>query len=180
MPRNSDNLISPEKPITVDGSYKYTETLEELDIRDNKKLTKEKVNGYFMWFIRTRTQRRYRDEQLWDSFREVFDGWTENIFQVASTLVRKDLWTCLRANGVHVTVKTGAGMNKELARVVQEEAQQLWTNEIIQIQPNKYEVFNSRFNPRNLNTTSSENIQTKPESMKRETSIFSTQKQQFP
>ncbi|TQS38981.1 hypothetical protein Golomagni_00502 [Golovinomyces magnicellulatus] len=71
-------------------------------------------------------------------------------------------------------------MDTELARAVQEEAQQLWTNESIQIQLNKYQNFNSRFNPRNLNTNSSENIQTKPETMKQETSVFSTQKQQFP
>ncbi|RKF54848.1 hypothetical protein GcM3_206025 [Golovinomyces cichoracearum] len=111
MPGNSDNLISPEKPIAADGSYKYKDALGDLDIRDNKELTKEKVNGYFMWFIRTRTQRGYRDEQLWYSFREVFDGWTENIFQVASSLARKDNRTYLRANGVHVTVKTGARMH---------------------------------------------------------------------
>ncbi|KAI1000378.1 hypothetical protein K3495_g7816 [Podosphaera aphanis] len=162
MTRNPDKVFTAEKPKAADCGYKYIDTLGEIDIHEPQDLTREKVNGFILWFIRTRTQREYRDEQLWHSFREAFEGWKEHTFQVSSNLAREDLQTYLRANGVHVIIKTGARMHSELARLVQDDEQRPWTDDDVQIQLERYRVFNSRLYPRKGSPRAKDAMQTKP------------------
>ena len=77
------------------------------------------------------------------TFREDFEGWTENLFRFVQTDDLKDLRNHLRQYGVFVPME-GHRIAKELAKVIEDDEYHVWTTEEVEKQLDINTYFVSR------------------------------------
>ena len=85
------------------------------------------------------------DEELWESYQEDFENWTDDLFALADKKIRTPLRDFLRDNGV--CVGGTKYISKQLYNVVQEDAYQEWPAEEVTKQMRTGRDFNSYQNP---------------------------------
>lgn len=110
-------------------------------------LTTPVVNSFILWRIYMYNSLRFTDYDLWELFRDDFDGWKKEHFDKAEKEVTTNLRNFLRQNGVFVMMKSGALINQELCNVVENPNYHEWTYDEIQQQLNRNGIFNSSQNP---------------------------------
>lgn len=126
----------------------------DLDIMNVKELTSSKVNNFISWFIKICKDRNYKDEALWENYCDHFEDWTKEVFVLCSKQALTDLRDYLRENGVFVYKARGASKVDELAKVISEPLQHIWSKEEIQYQIDSSNTFNSKYNPITVAKTS--------------------------
>ena len=119
---------------------------KDFEIENADFLTTKTITGHILYRMLFYKKRAYEDGQLWEYFKEDFEGWTTEIFSLANTDLRRDLRNYLRDHGVFV-VKDGKKIAERLADVVKNEEYHEWTDEEIKLQISTSNTFNSRFNP---------------------------------
>ncbi|RKF76715.1 hypothetical protein GcM1_225059 [Golovinomyces cichoracearum] len=62
----------------------------------------------------------YEDYELWEAFREKFEGWTAEIFNIGDTKIRRDFRNFLVQHGVYIP-RNGAKVSDDLFKVVRDE-----------------------------------------------------------
>jgi hypothetical protein len=78
-------------------------------------------------------QKKYTDYNLWEEFQEGFEGWTVELFNVASREAIKDLRTYLLEHGVWVEERKGRiSYAQTLVDILEEEEPHEWTDEDFQ------------------------------------------------
>jgi hypothetical protein len=107
------------------------ETWEEpFDLSDESCLTLKRINNYITLMLVRYKHKRYEDYDLWEEFREGFEGWTTEIFSQASREAIKDLRTYLFEHGVWVREQKGSiSYAQTLVEVLEDEEQHEWTKE---------------------------------------------------
>ncbi|RKF55177.1 hypothetical protein GcM3_203046 [Golovinomyces cichoracearum] len=86
---------------------------------------------------------QFRDNTLWEQFREDFEGWKKETFEKADSKALRLLREHLRTNGVWTAKKQGVSMAGSLAQIVEDEKEHQWTVEEIESQLNEGS-FNSK------------------------------------
>ncbi|RKF55671.1 hypothetical protein OnM2_088060 [Erysiphe neolycopersici] len=110
-------------------------------------LTTPIVNSFILWRIYMYNSLSFTDYDLWELFRDDFDGWKKEHFDNSEKEVTTNLRNFLRQNGVYVVMNSGALINQELCNVVENPDYHEWTHEEIQQQLNRNGTFNSSQNP---------------------------------
>ncbi|RKF53502.1 hypothetical protein OnM2_104029 [Erysiphe neolycopersici] len=111
------------------SDFDYEMNFGKVDVNDIKYLSDLQLNGYIIWFIDTQRDRDFYGEGPWAAFQEAFNGWTTEMFLRVAPLALEALRSYLRSYGVFVPKSRGAKTAIELAKVVKEEKQQVWTYE---------------------------------------------------
>jgi hypothetical protein len=132
----------PEEHIDLIDKDKWG---KDFEIENADFLTTKTITGHILYRMLFYKKRAYEDGQLWEYFKEDFEGWTTEIFALANTDLRRDLRNYLRDHGVFV-VKDGKKIAERLADVVKNEEYHEWTDEEIKLQMSTSNTFNSRFN----------------------------------
>ncbi|POS82145.1 hypothetical protein EPUL_006732, partial [Erysiphe pulchra] len=101
---------------------------------DESMLNESKVNQFIQYSINSWKILGYTDDELWLTFKEDFEGWTEVIFDIAHPHVVRNLRDYLRENGVFVTKGPGFRITKSLTEVLQEIKMHNWSQEEIEYQ----------------------------------------------
>lgn len=104
------------------------------------------VNGYILYNIAFYDIRGYHDTELWEVFKEDFDGWTIEIWDKANTKIRRDFRNFLRHNGVFVN-KNGKSIAIAIQEVLDDKQEPKWTEKDIEAQLKISKKFCSRWNP---------------------------------
>jgi hypothetical protein len=108
------------------------------------------LNGYITRVMQGWDNQQINDIALWKDFRDEFDGWTLDIFKLASKGALKVLRIYLTTHGVWIKEASGISFAKVLHDCLGENTRHEWTKEEIDqhldIHPGN---FNSRWNPRN-------------------------------
>jgi hypothetical protein len=106
------------------------------------------LNGYITRVIQGWSNQRINDIALWEDFRDEFEGWTPDIFKLASRGALKVLRIYLTTHGVWVKTASGTSFAKVLHDCLEEDTRHEWTKEEIEqhlrMHPGN---FNSRWNP---------------------------------
>ena len=120
----------------------------------NKDLHNEEcTNTHIVLFIKNQEDEETRDRELWTEFRGHFDGWTKEMFVLATRKATQDLRTTLVQNGVWVPLTDKASYSDALIQVLDEDSQHKWTEEEILEQLESNRPFNSKYNPRPRTTS---------------------------
>ena len=125
--------------------YDNTTIGQAFKTKDPKWHTPKHVNTYLVACLRGYEIYGRIDEELWESFQEDFEDWTEDLFALAEKRIRTPLRDFLRDNGV--CVGGTKYIPKQLYNVVQEDEYQEWPAEEVTKQMRTGRDFNSYQNP---------------------------------
>jgi hypothetical protein len=93
--------------------------------------THGRLNNYITLQLVRYQQKQYEEDELWEEFREGFEGWTQDLFDEASREALKELRTYLVDHGVWVRPARGIKFSRALIRTLEEETQHQWTDDEI-------------------------------------------------
>ncbi|EPQ65115.1 hypothetical protein BGT96224_A21105 [Blumeria graminis f. sp. tritici 96224] len=114
--------------------------------KDPGDLTEKIVNGYILHTKLWYEKGEYKDYELWEVFREDFEGWTAEIFNMGDTKIRRDFRNFLVQHGVYIP-RDGGKLFGALFKVVIDENFHEWTEqEVKEYMKNAKDIF-SRFYP---------------------------------
>ncbi|KAF3400190.1 hypothetical protein F1880_008399 [Penicillium rolfsii] len=126
-------MLTPDNlpyPIEEKTWGKSVDTLDEMN------QTEGILNGHIICVLRT------------NNFRDEFDGWTLDIFKVASKSALKMLRLHLTTHGEWIRTGIGMSFAKGLYDCLQEVTQHEWTKDDIEAHLKEHpDNFNSRWNP---------------------------------
>ncbi len=118
------------------GVYEYIDDIDEKWNTfkfDAKNPTPTAVNGYILHSIVFYTAKKYKDNALWESFREDFEEWTIETWKLANGHLVRDLRNHLRRYGVKVK-KDGGKIKERLQEVINNPEEPTWSQEEIDYQ----------------------------------------------
>ena len=125
--------------------YDNTTIGQTFKTKDPEWHTPKHVNTYLVACLGRYEMYGRIDEELWESFQEDFEDWTEDLFALAEKKIRTPLRDFLRDNGV--CVGGTKYISKQLYNVVQEDEYQEWPAEEVTKQMRTGRDFNSYQNP---------------------------------
>lgn len=97
-------------------------------------LQEEIINGYLTLMMMVYQKDNRTDENLWDTFREDFEGFTEDIFFLASRTALRELREILILQGVWIKSARGCSYAKTLYNCLIEDSRAEWSSEAIKEQ----------------------------------------------
>jgi hypothetical protein len=115
------------------------------ETNDAKCHTPAHVNTYLIDCLKGYEMYGRIDEELWESFQEDFEGWTEELFALGHKTIRTTLRDFLRDNGV--CVGGTKYISQQLFNVLQEDKYTEWPAEEVTKQVKTGRDFNSYQNP---------------------------------
>ncbi|KAH8587232.1 hypothetical protein B0O99DRAFT_698512 [Bisporella sp. PMI_857] len=119
---------------------------QPFDVSDDDNHTEKVVNGYIIHMQLYYQDTDYRDYRLWEYYREDFEGWTEELFDLADSRVRRSFRDYLRQYGVWIP-KNNDPIPQTLYEVLQQQEYHEWTELETLQQLNVSKNFPSRWNP---------------------------------
>ena len=125
--------------------YDNTTIGQTFKTKDPEWHTPKHVNTYLVACLGRYEMYGRIDKELWESFQEDFEDWTEDLFALAEKKIRTPLRDFLRDNGV--CVGGTKYISKQLYNVVQEDEYQEWPAEEVTKQMRTGRDFNSYQNP---------------------------------
>ncbi|RKF61025.1 hypothetical protein GcM3_160017 [Golovinomyces cichoracearum] len=96
-----------------------------------KNLTEKVINGHILHTKLWYEKGDYEDYEMWEVFREDFEGWTTEIFNLGDTKILRDFRNFLVQNGVYIP-RNGAKVLDALSKVVRDENYHEWIDQEIQ------------------------------------------------
>ncbi|TQS34416.1 hypothetical protein Golomagni_05202, partial [Golovinomyces magnicellulatus] len=99
-----------------------------------EKRSQKAITDYILNAIDSYHELGWRDDNLWEVFREDFEGWVADDFVIAHKNAVRILRDHLLENGVWVTKKKGFAIPIALQQVLEEESQHVWPSEEIHAQ----------------------------------------------
>jgi hypothetical protein len=94
--------------------------------------------GYLMRRITIWKRHNLKDSDLWEQFREEFDGWDEAKFVIVGPEILKEFRAFLRTHDVWVMRKRDYSVVKALFEVLEKDTETPWTEEELAISPEKF------------------------------------------
>ena len=90
--------------MSLRDEYTYNEEKwgNSFDPTNENDLNTDTVNGYIMYYIQYYQREKLRDRILWEYFREDFEGWTKDIFNLGHKNLVRVLRDHLRVYGCYV------------------------------------------------------------------------------
>jgi len=93
--------------------------------------TPRSINGHLLHRIVTYIAGGYSDTNLWECFKEDFEGWTIDIWKLANGEIVRDMRNFLRRYGVMVE-KNGGPITQSLQEIIDNTEEPVWTEEEIE------------------------------------------------
>ncbi|RKF61005.1 hypothetical protein GcM3_160016 [Golovinomyces cichoracearum] len=119
------SLLFPKRLSEMAESIDKEKWGEIFNIKDPADLTEKVVNGHL---LHTKLWYEKGDYELWKKFREDFEGWTAEIFNIGDTKIRRDFRNFLVQHGVYIP-RNGAKVSDSLFKVVRDENYHEWTDQ---------------------------------------------------
>ncbi|RKF58772.1 hypothetical protein OnM2_065046 [Erysiphe neolycopersici] len=167
------SLPFPERFSNLSESVDKIKWGKKFNLDDPTDLTEKVVNGYILHSSIWYEDGNYEDYELWEAFREDFEGWSTEVFLIADTKIRRVFRNFLLQHGVYMP-RNGQKIADALASVVNDKNYHEWTIEEVQEYMKTTKNFYSRFNPeRSLPPTG-------PSSQRLQNPIILRPKQIFP
>ncbi|CCU76925.1 integrase and RNaseH domain-containing protein [Blumeria hordei DH14] len=129
--------------------------------KDPADLTEKVVNGYILHTKLWYEKGDCKDYELWAAFREDFEGWTSEIFNMWDTKIRRDFRNFLVQHGVYIPRDVGK-VSDALFKVVSDENFHEWTEQEVKEYMKNAKDFFSRFNPSRQTTLAVPTLQGPP------------------
>ena len=139
--------LNTAKELQADEKIEYDSTLSGkiFETKNPQWHTTKHVNTYFIDCLDAYESYGRIDEELWESFQEDFEGWTEELFTFGHKRVRSTLRDFLRDHGVYVGGPKY--ISQQLFALTKEEKYKEWPVEEIERQLKTGREFNSYQNP---------------------------------
>ena len=139
--------LNTAKELQADEKIEYDSTLSGkiFETKNPQWHTTKHVNTYFIDCLDAYESYGRIDEELWESFQEDFEDWTEALFTLGNKKVRTTLRDFLRDNGVYVGGTKY--ISQQLFNVLKQDAYEEWPAEEIEKQLKTGRDFNSYQNP---------------------------------
>jgi len=101
------------------------------DIAKIPENTPPQLNNYILLMIVRYELKEYVNKELWEEFKEGFEGWTETHFSQASREATKDMCKYLMAHGVWARQRGNISYAKTLSNLLEEDEPHQWTDDDI-------------------------------------------------
>ncbi|TQS36385.1 hypothetical protein Golomagni_03168 [Golovinomyces magnicellulatus] len=140
------SLLCPERLSYLSESVDKIKWGKKINFDVPTDLTEKVVDGYILHSSIWYEDSNYEDYELWEAFREDFEGWSTEVFLIADTKIRRVFRNFLLQHGVYM-LRDGQKIAAALANVVNDENYHEGTSEEVQKYMKTTKTFFSRFNP---------------------------------
>ncbi|RKF61020.1 hypothetical protein GcM3_160018, partial [Golovinomyces cichoracearum] len=139
-------LLFLDRLLDISESINKNKWGKKFDLKDLSDLTEKAVNGYILHSNLWYENGNCEDYELWEAFREDFEGWKTENFLLANTKIRRVFRNFLLKHGVYFQ-RNGQRIAETLSNIVNNETYHQWTSVEVKYYIKTTKNFFSRLNP---------------------------------